>query len=175
MTGRLTGPGRGLVGGAVIAAAALAAALLVLVPSRFGFGAELLPLRPDPVLTPGVVASSDPAVVCAATSYSQAHRTTGAALKRAVYRAYGIVPAGRDFEIDHRLPLALGGADVALNLWPQQGWTHPSFHDKDRLEARLWRLVCRRRTLPLAEAQRLLLGDWTLAYRQVFGVPVPPR
>ena len=153
---------------------ALCLAILVMVPSRFGFAAEL-PMVPDDALTPGVVASSDPATVCAAKSYSKAHRATTAATKRAVYRSYGIAPAGRDFEIDHRLPLALGGADAIANLWPQQGWTHPSYHDKDRLEQRLWIMVCKHRAMPLATAQQMLLGDWIQAYRQLFGQPLSGR
>jgi hypothetical protein len=134
--------------------------------------AETLPLVPDDRLTPGVVASVDQTEVCAtgpAGTYSQQHRLTGAAMKATVYRRYAIEKKGREFEIDHRLPLALGGKDDVENLWPQQGWQHPSFHDKDRLEAELWRRVCKAHAMPLKEAQRLLLGDWLAAYRQIFG------
>lgn len=135
--------------------------------------AETLPLRPDDRLTPGVVASSDPAVVCTtgAESYSEEHRKTPEALKAAVYAAYGIDHQGREFEIDHRLPLALGGADVKENLWPQQGWRHPSFHDKDRLESKLWRMVCKDRTMPLKTAQAILLGDWIQGFTKLYGQP----
>ncbi len=137
--------------------------------------AETLPLIPDDKLTPGVVASTDGAAVCATGplgTYSEQHRQTSEAMKRQVYQRYGIEPAGRDFEIDHRLPLALGGKDDIENLWPQQGWQHPSFHDKDRLEVYLWRQVCKKHAMPLPAAQKLLLGDWRPVYCKIF--PAPP-
>lgn len=158
----------------------LLAALLV----SLGAWAENVPIRPDHNLTPGIVASTDEEVVCATGpngSYSQQHRKTTSAMKREVYQRYGIDRKGRSFEIDHRLPLALGGADDVKNLWPQEGWHHPSYHDKDELEQYLWRSVCKKHTMPLRNAQSLLLGDWIVAYKQVFGNvpgatrPVPAR
>jgi 5-methylcytosine-specific restriction endonuclease McrA len=44
-------------------------------------------------------------------------------------------------EVDHLIPLELGGSNRAANLWPQRydgGW---SARDKDRLESRLHRLL----------------------------------
>lgn len=137
-------------------------------------GAENLPIVPDPALTPGIVASTDEREVCATGqqgTYSQQHRQTSEAMKREVYARYRVDKRGREFEVDHRLPLALGGKDDIGNLWPQLGWAHPSFHDKDRLEVYLWRAVCKRHAIPLAEAQAMLLGDWLAAYRKVFGTP----
>src|SRR5438067_9871680 len=99
--------------------------------------AEELPIEPDPALTPGAVASTDPDDVCGVINgltYSKRHRQTPASLKREVYAAYQIDRDGRDFEMDHRVPLCIGGADVRENLWPQFGWEHPSYYDKDRLE-----------------------------------------
>jgi hypothetical protein len=147
---------------------ALAGVLLLLGPAL----AETLPVIPDDSLTPGVVASTDQKLVCATGAqgtYSQQHRVTTTAMKAEVYRRYHVEKKGREFEIDHRLPLALGGKDAIENLWPQEGWAHPSFHDKDRLEAYLWRQVCRKHAMALGEAQKMLLGDWRPAYKQVFG------
>jgi hypothetical protein len=102
-------------------------------------------------------------------TYSKRHRQTPASLKRATYAAYGIDKAGRDFEIDHRVPLCLGGDDVAENLWPQFGFEHPSYYDKDRLETTVCRMVCRLGTIALREGQAIFLGDWIAGYEQVFG------
>src|SRR6266699_1110250 len=107
--------------------------------------AEDLQTRPDPERTPGLVASTDQADVCGRVdglTYSQRHRETTQEMKNAVYAAYGINKAGRDFEVDHRVPLCAGGADDEKNLWPQEGWQHPSFHDKDRLETFVCRAIC---------------------------------
>ncbi|MGE5151194.1 MAG: hypothetical protein ACM3II_13820 [Rhodospirillaceae bacterium] len=132
---------------------------------------------PDDRITPGVVASTDAAEVCGIVgglSYSKRHRQTSAELKRQVMRAYGQAP-GRagDGEVDHRLELALGGADVSGNLWWQPGDGHGAtwtYHDKDRLEVYAWRRVCKYRDVPLAAAQAWFLppADWRQSYCRVF-------
>lgn len=134
--------------------------------------AQELPTRPDDHLTPGVVASTDPNDVCGVVdglSYSRRNRHTPVELKREVYEEYGISAEGRSFEVDHRVPLCIGGADVRENLWPQQGWQHPNFHDKDRLEEEVCRMVCRDHSITLQAGQTIFLGDWIAGYRQVFG------
>ena len=74
----------------------------------------------------------------------------------------------RDYEEDHLVPLALGGApDDARNLWPEprispDGW---GADRKDELEAALSRLVCSGQ-LPLASAQAAIATDWIAAYRR---------
>jgi hypothetical protein len=90
-------------------------------------------------------------------------------LKREVYAAYHVDHAGREFEMDHRVPLCLGGADVRENLWPQAGWQHPSYHDKDVLEETVCRMVCRDHTMTLEEGQAVFLGDWQGGYLRILG------
>ena len=146
--------------------AAIAVALPVL--------AEELPIQPDNSLTPGVVGSADFADVCGLVdgqTYSQRHRDTTQKMKNAAYVAYNVNKADREFEVDHRVPLCAGGADDQANLWPQLGFKHPSFHDKDRLETRVCRAVCRTRTMTLAEGQAIFLGDWIAGFESVFGQP----
>ena len=136
--------------------------------------AEELPIRPDDTLTPGVVGSAEFADVCGLVdgqTYSQRHRETTQKMKNEAYAAYNVNKAGREFEIDHRVPLCIGGADDPRNLWPELGWQHPSFHDKDRLEARVCRAVCRTRTMTLAEGQAFFLGDWIAGLESVYGEP----
>lgn len=145
------------------------AALLLAIPAL----ADDLPIRPDPTLTPGVVASTDEAEICGIVdgkTYSQRHRMTTAAMKAEVFKRYGIQKDGRSWEVDHRVELSLGGADDVRNLWPQEGWQHPSFHDKDRLEDRVWRMVCKEHSMSLAEGQAIFLGDWIAGYQKIFGV-----
>lgn len=124
------------------------------------------PTRPNPALTPGKAATTDVREVCARAgnlSYSQRHRATAHQLKSWVFREYGIEPpqgfARTEWEIDHLIPLCLGGADEAANLWPQNRTTYPK---KDRLEAHACREVCAGR-LSLSAAQGWFLGDWTAA------------
>lgn len=153
------------------ARAAIAAALLsTAATAALGGPREI----PDSTLTPGVVASTDAAEVCGiegGLSYSKRHRQTPAGLKALVRKRYGIAGGG-EWEIDHRVPLALGGADVAYNLWPQPGNGHGAawtFHDKDRLEQFAWERVCKMQRMFLAEAQRMFLApDWRVAYCATF-------
>src|SRR6266496_3376506 len=136
--------------------------------------ADELPTRPNPALTPGLVASTDPADVCGRVdglTYSQRHRDTTKKMKADTYAAYHIDKAGRDFEVDHRVPLCAGGADDAKNLWPQEGWQHPSFHDKDRLETFVCRAICITHKMTLAEGQAVFLGDWVACFEKVYGQP----
>jgi hypothetical protein len=164
-------------GGAAIALWAFVGLLVViaflLIPTKYGFGAEVSVL-PDPVLTPGVVASTDQAEVCGiigGLSYSKRHRVTPPEMKAAVRQRYGMAHCG---EIDHRGPLALGFADVVENLWCQPGppevWNYKL---KDKLETFVWEAVCKHHTMTLAEGQEIFLAtDWRGPYCHYF--PGPP-
>jgi len=129
--------------------------------ATYAIGGEI----PDPKLTPGVIASTDELEVCGVVdglTYSKRHRVTPKELKDKVYANYGIKPDGKTYEIDHRLPLALGGADVEQNLWPQNWMGYCGAHAKDKIEVDLWKKVCHEHSMKLAEAQAILLGDyWT--------------
>lgn len=116
---------------------------------------------PNAKLTPGVVdPAADTQLIC--TTTTAARRNTSAATKAAAYREYGAVhKVPGDFEVDHLIPLELGGADVLANLWPEPA---PSFHLKDQLENRLHALVCAGK-VPLAVAQHQIATDWVGAYR----------
>lgn len=123
---------------------------------------------PNDRITPGAVASIDQAEVCGyvgGLSYSKRHRQTTAAMKRTVRWMYG--NRGRFVgEIDHRIPLAIGGADTLENLWPEPA---PGYRCKDRLEAFAWRAVCRSRSMPLSEAQAIFLTDWRIGFAKYIG------
>jgi hypothetical protein len=74
------------------------------------------------------------------------------------YPAYGIAD-GVKSELDHLVPLELGGANDAANLWPEVG---PLPNPKDSVERALNRAVCDGRTT-LAAAQRAIAADWETA------------
>ncbi len=90
---------------------------------------------PDRVCTPGETDTEDVADLCA-TLTQERRCKPDAALRRALLAAYGTKKAG---EIDHLIPICLGGAQSVRNLWPQQS---PQFKVKDKLEARLCREIC---------------------------------
>ena len=66
-------------------------------------------------------------------------------------------------EIDHIVPLDLGGWNAIANLYPERA---PGYHAKDRLEDRLHALVCAHRML-LRVAQRGIATNWIGFYRLV--------
>jgi hypothetical protein len=133
--------------------------------SIFATAADLAwPTHPNRMLTPGKAATTNVHEVCAREgdlSYSRRHRTTPHALKSWVFHEYGIEPpqgrARGEWEVDHLIPLCLGDADEAANLWPQNEAT---YRQKDWLEAHACREVCAGR-LGLSVAQGWFRSDWT--------------
>jgi hypothetical protein len=126
------------------------------------------PILPDPRLTPGAVLTSDAAIVCQ-PGYAKTVRHTSGQLKHEIYAEYGIPPRAGHYEIDHLIPLGIGGADVAANLWPQSYDTAPwNARVKDRLEDRLHAMVCVG-AVPIQQAQREIAVYWIGAYRKYLG------
>jgi hypothetical protein len=101
------------------------------------------PIVPDPQLTPGATLEVTTADICV-PGYTKKVRSVPAAVKQQVYAAYGIQDhAPGDYEIDHLIPLELGGSNALKNLWPQSFQTQPwNAHVKDQLENTLHQLVC---------------------------------
>lgn len=132
-------------------------------------------VTPDPTLTPGAL---DPRVTQATIQeticgkgYAATVRpsfTESTRLKYTVLARYGIPwSAHQEYEMDHLVPLELGGDPADLrNLWPEP-WTGPEgAHAKDVLENTLHRAVCADR-VPLATAQACLIFDWRACWEEV--------
>ena len=105
------------------------------------------------------------ATVRPSTSY-----TNGVKLR--LLREQGLAPAAAStYELDHFIPLALGGhpRDIG-NLWLQLWDGEWGAKTKDRLEVRLKNLVCAGR-LTLESAQEAIRVNWRAAYRRYVGSP----
>src|SRR5271165_5272884 len=131
------------------------------------------PILPDPDLTPGNtfdVTAQDLCVI----SYSKKVRNVPAEMKREVYEEYGITShEPGNYEVDHLIPLELGGSNSIKNLWPESHRTSPwNAQVKDRLESKLHELVCSGQ-LDLKTAQRAIAADWIEAYK-MYVSPNPP-
>ena len=76
--------------------------------------------------------------------YAKKVRAVPAWLKRQAYAEYGIAQYKTgDYEVDHLIPLSLGGSNSIRNLWPQSTKTSPwNSYVKDALERKLHKLVC---------------------------------
>ena len=69
-----------------------------------------------------------------------------------------------DYELDHLIPISIGGAPFdRRDLWLQPRIGQANAGDKNVLAYVLWRLVCEGR-VPLRLAQGAISSDWTKAY-----------
>jgi len=129
---------------------------------------------PDPMLTPGLIATTDfkeLTTVSACGTYSACHRKTTQAMKIFVCKEYHSDCKG--IEIDHDIPLALGGADDIRNLSVQQehiliNGVDYGFHMKDKIEAYLVTQMKKGNILP-KDAQNCLRDDWVDCYNRYIG------
>lgn len=81
--------------------------------------------------------------------------------------AYGVSPSERAItELDHKIPLELGGSNDVSNLWPEVSDEpgHGFRNTKDTVENDLRRAVCTHR-VSLVDAQAAIATDWTTAER----------
>ncbi len=128
---------------------------------------------PDLRLTPGDALPGVTATDVCQPGWARRHRDVPAELRAAVFAAYGL-PDGnhtgycagpQGCELDHLIPLELGGSNSPRNLWPEPFDGPMSAHAKDKLENRLHAMVCTGE-LPLEEAQRAIATDWVAAHRR---------
>ncbi len=132
---------------------------------------------PDPTCTPGAVMTTDMDVVC--KHPTKERRNVSSEVHRQAFAEYGFTypQAHGAFEVDHLIPLELGGDNVIANLWPEAAEPAPGFHQKDKVENYLHRQVCAG-AMTLVDAQRQIatdwLGVWTQIERQASATPVGP-
>lgn len=121
---------------------------------------------PDNACTPGAFVRKSKADVCDGRTERP---NLPAAERRAILRNYGVPTFnGTTGEMDHRIPLALGGTTDRRNVWPQAG---PRPNPKDRLEAYVLRRVCKGLPHPmgLRTARAIFAGSW-VAYFRFYGL-----
>ena len=113
---------------------------------------------PDPACTPGAVMTDSLEVICHESTTHR--RLVPADVRRAVLASYGLpVSPGIPLEVDHLIPLELGGDNAIENLWPEPEGPGDGFRQKDRVEHYLHREVCRG-AMSLRDAQRVIATDW---------------
>jgi hypothetical protein len=131
------------------------------------------PIVPDSKLTPGDSFPVTAQDLCV-PGYTKKVRNVPAEMKREVYEEYSVISHGPgDYEVDHLIPLELGGSNSLKNLWPELHRTSPwNAQVKDRLEGKLHKLVCSGQ-LDLKTAQQAIAADWISAYK-FYVSPNPP-
>lgn len=129
-------------------------------PATTTTGAATLP---NHQLTPGSVFPAATAARICAPGYARSVRAVPEATRRAVFAAYRIDYGQRSgYELDHLIPLELGGDNSQRNLWPEPRSGPDAASVKDHLENHLHALVCAGQ-IPLAEAQHAMAGNWYAA------------
>jgi len=127
---------------------------------------------PDKDLTPGDVFSTATRSQICVPGYSSRVRSVSDRVRRDVFAVYNIDYAlHADYEVDHLVPLELGGDNTVANLWPEPRQGSNSAGVKDHLENHLHALVCAGR-VALLEAQRAMEGDWFAANTKYAGMTV---
>lgn len=127
-------------------------------------------LLPDSTVTPGVVRTTSAHEICMTTFRTGPFRNTTQATKKAACAEYGVknCPHVGTLELDHLLPLELGGLDDVKDLWPQPSDKPgaPGWQSKDKLENWLKKRVCSGK-MSLADAQKAIMTDWYAAYLEM--------
>jgi hypothetical protein len=129
--------------------------------------------RPDRRCSPGAYYSRlTKSVICSPGFRTGTIRDVPQSEKFQVESEYGMAPSyyGRTLEIDHIVPLELGGSNDIANLFPEPGSGLANYHVKDELENRLHDLVCSDAE-PLRTAQSQIATNWKGLYERVFGAP----
>jgi hypothetical protein len=122
---------------------------------------------PDSACTPGAVFPDVTADQICKPGYSSSVRNVPSEVSRSVYAEYGIVEhSAGEYEVDHLVPLEIGGSNDIANLWPEAAAPRPGFHEKDQVENYLHDQVCSGR-MSLADAQRTAATDWLAGYDQM--------
>jgi hypothetical protein len=80
-------------------------------------------------------------------------------MRNQVYVEYGRTEGPGCCEVDHLIPLELGGSNDMKNLWPQPDDPRPGSPEKDQLENELHSQVCSGK-MPLADAQKCITSNW---------------
>ncbi len=120
---------------------------------------------PDPECTPGDIFNSIPLETICTHGYTKTVRNVSLATKKKVYAMYGIAypPSRGSYEMDHLIPLALGGNNNIANLFPEAAQPKPGFKEKDVVEMYLYQEVCAGH-INLGYAQATIAKDWLAVY-----------
>ncbi len=140
-------------------------------------------LMPDSICTPGSIntevnQNSLYTTICRAGGYTSSVRPPESLtepVKFELMSAYHTDLKASQIELDHLVPLELGGSSDVANLWPEPNTGSPKefnsinpygYNAKDGVEGRLHDAVCSRQ-VTLQQAQVAIVDNWTTALRSL--------
>ena len=125
-------------------------------------------ILPDHHCTPGAVFQNVTVEEICTIGYSQSIRKVSNNLRKKIYAEYDLsYPQEKGtYEVDHLIPLELGGSNDIANLFPEAKLPSPGFPEKDLVENYLHQEVCAHRVV-LSVAQKIISLDWTEIYNNL--------
>ena len=139
-------------------------AVAVVAASVMAGSAILSAQKPNDLITPGATTKATDANVCAADFESSVKPVSNAERREALKR-YGKDSSSYTGELDHLVPVSLGGSNEPDNLWPGPTNTVYGSADKKALELKLHQVVCDKQ-ISLKDAQKAFRKDWTAAFER---------
>jgi hypothetical protein len=127
-----------------------------------------LRIYPDPNLTPGKVYKKVTKEDVCTSGYSKRVRDVASATKHKVYENYKLSYPKSDgsWEVDHFIPLGIGGSNDISNLWPEPASPKPGFLEKDVVENYLHKEICSG-NIDIKVAQFMIHNDWYKVYKSI--------
>jgi hypothetical protein len=113
---------------------------------------------PDPKLIPGDTLPAVTAAEVCTPGWASEHRHVTESMRDRVYTEYSRTRGPDCCEVDHLIPLELGGSNDMKNLWPEPDAPRPGWAEKDQLENELHTEVCAGK-MPLVDAQRCISSN----------------
>jgi hypothetical protein len=126
-------------------------------------------LYPDPTITPGKAYENITKEDICTSGYSKRVRDVASSTKHKVYENYNLDYPKSDgsWEVDHFIPLGIGGSNDISNLWPEPANPKPGFLEKDVVESYLHTEICNGK-IDIKVAQKMIQDDW---YKVYLGIP----
>jgi len=122
---------------------------------------------PDSACTPGAVFPNATQQEICRSGYTRSVRNVPVSEKEQAYAEYGIFHhSSGQYEVDHLVPLEVGGSNDIANLWPEAAYPKPGFHEKDKVENYLHDQVCSG-AMSLNEAQKEIATNWLAVYNRM--------
>jgi hypothetical protein len=125
-------------------------------------------ILPNASLAPGDVLTSNLSIICH-SGYSATVRDVPQSLRLEVFARDGVAypqPTGST-ELDHIIPLCLGGSNDKKNLFVEFAEPRPGFHEKDKLEDYLCHHVCSGE-INIDYAQQRIAQNWYSYYLEIY-------
>jgi len=122
---------------------------------------------PDSGCTPGAIISTATREQICQSGYAKNVRNVPTQVKDEAYAEYSVQSRLLgEYEVDHLIPLELGGSNEITNLWPEPANPRPGFHEKDQVENYLHDQVCSQ-AITLDQAQNDIASGWINVYNQM--------